>query len=285
MRWYTEYFKYFERDPWSLPPAKLQEIKTKVEQLNSQEPLVSVVIIAYNEEKRLLPCVWSLSNSKTKYPFEIIGVDNNSHDLTSKLFKELGVRYFFEEKKGPGYSRQKGLEEARGKYIVCIDADTLYPPRYIETMIRELEKPNTMVVSSNYNYLPQEGFPRFWMRFYELFRDIHLYFLSFKNPVWCVRGAVMAHNAPKALEIGGYRVHLSRGEDGAMAYDLMEFGKISFIRGYKARAYTSTKALGVDGSIVSALSKRAWEAIKGVGRYFKFTGDSDPLSPKNREKL
>lgn len=151
-------------------------------------------------------------------------------------------------------------------------------------MVKEIKKPGVVAVSASYSYIPDKNFPRLWMSIYETIRDIHLYFLSFSNPVWCVRGAVFAHVAQLARDVGGYRLHLTRGEDGAMAYDLMEFGKIKFKRGKKTRAYTSTKALGADGHIVKAFLKRALDSFKGLRRYFFFTGDSDPLSRKNSKK-
>lgn len=284
MRWYKKYLDVFEIPPQSIPTDIVDCIKQKIDMLHSKDPVVSVVVIAHNEESRLMACLWSLSNFVTDYPYEIIGVDNNSTDSTSDLFKSAGVRYFWEDKKGPGHARQKGLEMSRGKYILCIDSDTLYPPYYLDEMVRTLSRTGVASVTASYSYVPTKGYPRFWMSIYERFRDIHLYFLSFRNPVWCVRGAVFAHLAEPAKQIGGYRVHLERGEDGAMAFDLMEYGRLVFKRGGKTRAYTSTKALGYDG-IVKAFLKRAMDSIMGLRRYFFFTGDSDEIEKKKRENL
>lgn len=284
MKWYKKYLKIFEVDPDNVTHKIKDEIRFRIDKINSNDPLVSVVVIAYNEEMRVLSSLWSLSCSDTSFPFEIIGVDNNSSDLTPDLLKSAGVRYYKEEKQGAGYARQKGLDVARGEYILCADADTLYPPHYIEEMVKELKNPGTASVCASYSYVPSKGYPRFWMRIYERLRDIHLFFLSFRNPVWCVRGAVFGHKTQPAREVGGYRVHLSRGEDGAMAYDLMEFGKLKFKRGNKTRAYTCTKALGTDGHFVKAFIKRAWDSIIGLRRYFFFTGDSDELAPKNKNR-
>lgn len=284
MKWYKKYLQVFEKPYLSAPQNIIEEIKNKVSLIQSDKPIASIVLIAHNEEERLLSCLWSLSETNTQFPIEIIGVDNNSTDSTSKIFELLGVPCYLENKKGPGHARQKGLEVAKGKYILCIDTDTLYPPTYVEEMVKELQKPGVVAVSASYSYVPDKNYPRFWISIYETMRNIHLYFLSFRNPVWCVRGAVFGHDAQLARDVGGYRLHVTRGEDGAMAYDLMEFGKISFKRGKSTRAYTSTKALAADGHIVKAFFKRALDSIKGLRRYFFFTGDSDELSPKNRKK-
>ncbi|MFA5642032.1 MAG: glycosyltransferase family 2 protein [Bacteroidales bacterium] len=284
MKWYKKYLQVFEKPFSNTPEYIIEQVKSNVSSIQSKQPLVSIVIIAHNEQDRLLSCIWSLSDSKTEFPIEIIGVDNNSSDSTSKIFEQVGVPCYIQEKKGPGHARQKGLDVAKGKYILCIDSDTLYPPTYVQEMVKEISKPGVVAVSASYNYVPDKNFPRFWMSIYEFVRDIHLFILSFRNPVWCVRGAVFAHVSQLARDVGGYRLHLTRGEDGAMAYDLMEFGKIHFKRGRKTRAYTSTKALSSDGHIVKAFLNRALDSFKGLRRYFFFTGDSDPLSPKNKNK-
>lgn len=275
MKWFKKYLLVFEKPFAQTPIYIIDEIRGNLKRIQSVSPVATVAIIAYNEDTRLLSCIWSLSESVSKYPIEIIGVDNNSTDATSEVFKAVGVPFFTEKNKGPGYARNKGLTEAKGKYYLCIDSDTMYPNKYVEKMIEELEKPGVVAVSASYSYVPSKKYPKYWLFFYELIRDIHLFFLKFKNPVWCVRGAVFGHSVELARRIGGYRVHVARGEDGSMAYDLKQFGKISFKRGCKTRAITCTKSIDADGPIYKALLKRVYEAIKGFKRYFFFTGDSD----------
>ena len=283
MSWYKKYLVLFERPFSEAPQENIELIRDKLATIQSSAPVATVAIIAHNEETRLLSCIWSLCDSKCKYPIEIIGIDNNSADRTADVYKALSLPYFYEERKGPGYARNRGLYQAKGEYILCIDSDTLYPERYLEKMIDELKKPGVVAVSASYSYIPGKGYPRLWLRLYELVRDIHLFFLSFKNPVWCVRGAVFGHSVPLAKKVGGYRLHINRGEDGAMAYDLAEFGRISFKRGLKTRAITCTKSLGADGPMVRAFFRRVWDSVKGFQRYFFFTGDSDENPVKKSE--
>ena len=105
-------------------------------QFSTYAPLVSVGAIAHNEEKRILSCLWSLCENQHNYPVEILVINNHSTDHTEEVLKELGVTYFNEYRKGPGFARQCGLNHARGKYHLCIDAATLYPPQYISSMIK-----------------------------------------------------------------------------------------------------------------------------------------------------
>ena len=105
-----------------VPQHIVDETRERLAKLQSPEPLVSVVVIAYNEECRLASCLWSLSELQTRYPIEILGVNNNSKDRTEEVYKSLGVPYFNETRQSPGFARQCGLEHARGKYHFFIRA-------------------------------------------------------------------------------------------------------------------------------------------------------------------
>ena len=81
-----------------------------------------------------------------------------------------------------GYARRCGLNHARGKYYICIDSDTMYPKKYIETLVKTLEKPDTVAVSSLWSYIPDKQHPWLAVKIYEFLRDLHLLLQSFKRP-------------------------------------------------------------------------------------------------------
>lgn len=273
MKWYSKYLEVFEKPLSSAPQHIIDQVKENLIPLQSDNPVASVVIIAYNDETRLLSCLWSLSESKCRYPIEIFGVDNNSADRTADVYKAVGLRFYNEDKKSCGYARNRGLQEAKGKYYICIDSDTMYPKKYIETMIDALEKPGVVAVSSLWSYVPSKEYPRFWMFFYELFRDIHLFLQSFKSPERSVRGLVFAYNIEFGKKVG-YRVQIIRGEDGAMAYGLKQYGKIAFVRERRARAISCTSTISADGSLKKAFCMRVVGVLKGIRKYFvKSTGE------------
>ncbi|MCE5321001.1 MAG: glycosyltransferase family 2 protein [Bacteroidales bacterium] len=267
MKWYDKYLTVFEKPFIDASEETICSIKSNLSALQSENPVASVIIIAHNEEKRLLSCLWSLSDSICKYPIEIIGVNNSSTDRTADVYQSVGLRYFDEERKSSGYARNRGLYEAKGKYCICIDSDTMYPEKYVEIMIDKLEKPGVVAVCSLWSYVPSKEFPRFWMSIYEFIRDIHLLMLSFKNPEYCVRGMVFAHVTDLAKQYG-FRVDLKRGEDGSMTLCLKKHGKVYFVRSRKARAVTSTSTLSSDGSLANAFWQRVKGALKGAKKYF-----------------
>ena len=267
MNWYAKYLSVFEKPFDATPQTTILEIRDKLKQIQSPDPVASVVVIAHNEEQRLLSCIWSLSENITSYPLEIIGVDNNSSDRTSDVFKAVEIPWYFEEQKSCGYARNCGRMHALGKYYICIDSDTIYPPLYLQTLIDELEKPGVVGVSSLWSYLPDKQFPEWKLKIYETLRDINLQLQAIKRPEMSVRGMVFAYN----LEFGrkvGYRTDIIRGEDGHMALGLKKYGKIIFIRNREARAVTCNSNLKAEGSLFNALIKRIFKAFRNIGGYF-----------------
>lgn len=131
MSWYSRYLQVYEKSFDEVAFAGIiSEVCSNLKQLQSTTPLVTVSIIAYNEEKHLLACLWALSEMKTRYPIEIIGVNNDSQDRTADIYSAVGLPFYTELHHSCGHARLCGLMNARGKYHINIDADTLYPPTY-----------------------------------------------------------------------------------------------------------------------------------------------------------
>lgn len=242
-KWYDKYLSIYGKPFDEVSDTILDEIKNKLGSQQSEDPLVSIVVIAYNEERRLAACLWSLSELQTQYSIEILGVNNNSKDRTEELYQRLGLPYFNEPRQSPGFARQCGLENARGQYHFCIDADTFYPPHYIDLMMSKLTKPNVSCVSSFWSFFPDKNHPRFGLFLFELIRDMFLYVQHFKRPELCVRGMVFAFKTDFAHKVK-IRTDIRRGEDGSLALSLKPYGKIAFLYNCHARPVTGYGTIG-----------------------------------------
>lgn len=262
MAWYSKYQQAFEHSPNEIPEYVIDEISNKLSTINQQsEPICSVVIIAHNEERRILGCLWSLVDNELNFPIEIIVVNNNSTDSTTNLLDKVGARWYNEEKKGPGFARQCGLNKAKGKYHLCIDSDTLYPPQYIATHIGYLSKPNVVCTYGLWSFMPDKKHSQIGLFCYESLRDIYLMLQNIKRPELCVRGMVMGFRTDLGQQIG-YRTDIIRGEDGSLALELKQYGKLYFITTTKARAVTCNSTLDGGGGILSNLWIRLKKAIR-----------------------
>ncbi|MFA5713939.1 MAG: glycosyltransferase family 2 protein [Bacteroidales bacterium] len=267
MAWYKKYLKIYER-AGGYDQQVAQRVSNFIHNQKGVEPLISAVMIAYNEREHILASLWSLIENRPHFPFEIVVVDNNSTDGTGELLERAAIPFVKEEKRGPGHARNRGLAEARGEFIVTIDSDTLYPPRYLEKIYRGLQREGVVAISSLWSFIPSKRYPRWKMVPYEFLRDIHLLLLSIKSPERAIRGMVFAHRADLAREVGGYKTNIKRGEDGSMAYRLKDYGKIKFIISHHARPFTSTGTLELDGPLRVLFWRRVKFAVKGIKKFF-----------------
>lgn len=267
MKWYNKYLSVYNTSLSSTYGEIINEVRNNLINLQSKKPLVTVSVIAYNEEKHLLGCLWSLSEMKCKYPIEIIGVNNDSQDKTEDIFKAVGLPYYNEYQHSCGYARKCGLQHAKGKFHINIDADTLYPPKYVEIMVDSLIKPGVVAASSLWSYIPDKDHSWIGLKLYEFTRDCHLFIQSFKRPELSVRGLVFAYHTEYAKEVG-IRVDIKRGEDGSLALGLKKYGKIAFVRKSAARAVTGYGTVGIDGSLYNSFKVRAIKSLKNIFSVF-----------------
>jgi glycosyltransferase involved in cell wall biosynthesis len=86
------------------------------------QPVVSIVIPAHNEEKWIAACLESVL--RDSYPNkEVIVVDDASTDGTGDILKRFPITVIRNEKRvGPSSARNIGVREAKGEIIVFIDA-------------------------------------------------------------------------------------------------------------------------------------------------------------------
>ncbi len=106
---------------------------------------VSIIIPCYNVAAYLDRCLQS-ALAQTYPDVEIICVDNNSTDHTASLLSDYAVRYsdrvrvVQELEQGAPAARNRGLLEAKGKWIQFLDADDYLLPQKIECQIRHLQE-------------------------------------------------------------------------------------------------------------------------------------------------
>ena len=281
--WYDKYMTIYGKPFSEVPEDIIIGTRERLARLQSPEPLVSIVVIAYNEECRLAACLWSLSEFETKYPIEIMGVNNNSKDKTEDVYQALGLPYHNETKQSPGFARQCGLLHARGKYHFFIDADTFYPSCYVDKMMSKLLKPEVSCVGTFWSFYPDENHSAFSLFWFELIRDTFFWVQHFKRPELNIRGMTFAFNADYARQCT-IRTDIRRGEDGSLALSLKKFGKIVFLYDRKARPITGYGTIG-NQSMWRSFVDRVKVQMRGITRIFHSTDhyeDSEDNLVKNK---
>ena len=87
-------------------------------------PPISAVIIAKNEEDKILNCLGSLKS----FAAEIVVVDSMSADRTAEICRSAGCRVFSREFDGYGNQKQFAVDQAVNDWVISVDADEVLTP-------------------------------------------------------------------------------------------------------------------------------------------------------------
>lgn len=252
----------------SLTPDEIGKLAEKLASFRSDQPDVSVVIPAWNEGDNIYRTLSSLAATITTLKVEIIVINNNSTDHLSIVLDTLGVLTYNETSQGIAFARQLGLDKARGTYHLCADADTLYPPHWIDAMTRPLREKGSGVtgVYGRYAFLPLPGHSRLPLWGYELLASIAIRHRRKKHEFINVLGFNMGLITEVGRSTGGFRTsqvrvfnneqNVEESEDGAMALRLKTKGRLHLVTDPHALVYTSPRKVLQDGSLSQAFFNR-----------------------------
>lgn len=112
-------------------------------------PLVSIIIPIYNRESTVQRAVDSVLN-QTYANIEVIVVDDGSVDgsvkMLEKYYNDERVKVFCQKSnKGANAARNRGIREAKGKYIAFQDSDDVWLSTKLERQIKKMETENFYV--------------------------------------------------------------------------------------------------------------------------------------------
>ncbi|SUA48960.1 LgtD [Neisseria zoodegmatis] len=126
-------------------------------------PLVSILVTAYQSEKRINAAIESLLK-QTYRNLEIIVIDDASSDATSEIIigwmqKDSRVRYLkLPLNIGTFAAKNIGLQYAEGEFVTCQDSDDWAHPRKIEYQIQPLlDNPNLVCTTSRWVRIQDDG--------------------------------------------------------------------------------------------------------------------------------
>ncbi|MVN90996.1 glycosyltransferase family 2 protein [Mucilaginibacter aquatilis] len=252
---YVRDFFYNKQDP-----AKVREAYQKLRK-NSAVPDVTISIPAYNEEDTIVQTLASLCNNETKWSVEINVINNNSKDKTEELVKACGVNCILETTQGITPARNRGLAEAKGKFILNADADTIYPRFWVEEMIKPLadESRKVAITYGLFSFIPVGSTGRFTYFFYEHLSDLtRIYNQYFKNEAVNVYGFDSGFRREEGLQVDSFNHPPGTNEDGYLALKLKNkgFGSIHRVTSPQSIVWTTDRRLQIDGGLWKAILKR-----------------------------
>ena len=123
-------------------------------------PLVSVIIPNYNAEKYIEKCIKSVEN-QTYQNIEIIFIDDGSTDSSFEVIEMMmndynNIHVYRQVNLNASIARNRGIEIAKGRYIIFLDADDILYENAVYEMVKTAESVNADLVIGNYTEIDTE---------------------------------------------------------------------------------------------------------------------------------
>ncbi|ULO08049.1 glycosyltransferase family 2 protein [Paenibacillus sp. 19GGS1-52] len=211
---------------------------------------VSILILNYNTCRLTMDCLRSVYDSETNFSYEIILIDNNSHDdSVETICREFPSVMLIANQENIGFARgnNQGIEVASGRYVLLLNSDTVVRKDTLETMVAFMDSRPDLGASGCKVILPdgsldkacKRGFPTPSASFYyafgfsKLFPDrpkFNGYQLGYLDPdldypVDCLVGAFMLLRRETIEQVGGLdEEFFMYGEDLDWCYRIKEAG-------------------------------------------------------------
>lgn len=115
---------------------------------------LSIVIPAYNVEKYIEECLDSIILQDTKYKVEVIVINDGSVDKTATILEKYAkidnVVIIEQENRGIAAARNRGIEVAKGEYIMFVDSDDRLAEEAIESILDCAKKLSADIAQGGY---------------------------------------------------------------------------------------------------------------------------------------
>ncbi len=120
---------------------------------------VSTIIPAYNAERTIAQAIDS-ALSQDFENHEVVVVNDGSTDSTAAILKRYGnnIQVITQRNSGLSAARNAGVRRSTSDYLAFLDADDIWVPGKLKTMVSALERhPLASLVFSEYSYLDRNG--------------------------------------------------------------------------------------------------------------------------------
>ncbi len=226
-----------------------------------EPPDISIIIVNYNVKDFLYQCLKSICESSHSLKIETIVIDNNSTDGSIDFLEPLfqNVKFIkLKENIGFGNANNIGFNQAKGKYYLLLNPDTVIGEKTIQIMFEYMEDHPEVGISGckvlnpdgTFQLSCRRGFPTPWASFCKLFGLQKIFpesklfaqynqtFRSIDETYYIdsIMGAFMFIRKEVIEQIGGFDAdYFMYGEDIDLCYR-------SFKKGWKT-AYVHTTSI------------------------------------------
>jgi glycosyltransferase involved in cell wall biosynthesis len=199
---------------------------------------ISVIVPAFNEEKRIRACLESIRAQRTSRSYELIVSDSGSTDGTVFIAWEHADKVVVCTERGTARARNEGARLASGDILAFIDSDTTMLPGYLDTACEAFKDSHTLAVSCAFKFTrrsPKLLLAEHVTNAYYILRSV-FGMATLPGFNFCIRRDAFER-------LGGFRLcHL---EDLDMSIRLREAGRTRYLA--RRQAVTSSRRLEADG--------------------------------------
>jgi len=186
--------------------------------------MISVIIPAYNEEKRIGRSLSALTcQTVPREMYEIIVVDGGSHDKTRDIAADYADKVFIQESARVAGARNDGFNRSRYDLVATTDADSVVAPNWIESAIRSFSDPDVVLSFGPVTYIEKTSKN---LRYSLLFNGL-MRFGAMTSLYYYTLGCNTAFRKQALRQAGMYRI-LDAGDDLEIAVRMRKMGKVKF---------------------------------------------------------
>lgn len=206
--------------------------------IKKNNPFVSILVPAYNEEKNILKTLESLKNIDYQN-YEIIVLNDGSKDNTSKIIKNYNKKnknfLFVDNKfnKGKAAVLNQGIKIAKGDFVACMDADTLVTPNILKRALPEFNSEDIGAVTVSIDLKPKNFLQKITEIEYAVGLSLSIGILCKLDCAHVTPGPFTIFRKSMFDKIGGFDEN-NITEDLEIAYRIQKYG-------YKIRCCLTTK--------------------------------------------
>ncbi len=175
-----------------------------------RQPLVSIIIPAWNEEANIKETVESaLQLNYPKDKLQIIAVNHGSNDNTGKILDSIeGIEAMhIARKKGDNkaVAFNRGLAHAKGEFAACLDADSVVSAEALNDMLPYFEESERVAVVTPSMLIKQPKNLLQWLQKYEYVVSLFVKRLSSHiNCIYVAPGPFSIYRTQILKELGGF---------------------------------------------------------------------------------
>ena len=115
------------------------------------DKLISIIIPIYNAKEYIKECADSIVNEITEQ-MEVIFIDDGSTDSSKEVYDKYKdikeVKIIKQENHGVSYTRNRGIEEATGKFIMFVDIDDYLKSGWSKILLNNIEENDDYIIIS-----------------------------------------------------------------------------------------------------------------------------------------